>query len=128
MSAVKSQGTGLERQFQTALNDKVRQGIEWHPVDVYGHPDAIHREAKIAVFVDSCFWHGCPIHLRMPNANRDYWTTKIERNRKRDRQVKRTLTSGGWWVLRIWEHSVKSERMRAWWLTRISNLISERTK
>ena len=73
---------------------------------VFGKPDFIFRAAKVAVFVDGCFWHGCPQHCRMPKGNRSFWRQKIGRNRERDRLVSRTLRQRGWRVLRIWEHAL----------------------
>jgi DNA mismatch endonuclease (patch repair protein) len=73
---------------------------------LFGKPDFIFRAAKVAVFVDGCFWHGCPVHCRMPQANRPFWRKKLQRNRDRDRLVSRTLRQHGWRVLRIWEHAL----------------------
>jgi len=73
---------------------------------VFGKPDFIFRAAKVAVFVDGCFWHGCPVHCRMPKGNRAFWRKKFGRNRDRDRLVSRTLRQRGWHVLRIWEHAL----------------------
>lgn len=60
--------------------------------------------AKVAVFVDGCFWHGCPDHQDVPKSNRDYWVPKLAANVERDRRVDAALTEAGWIVLRIWEH------------------------
>lgn len=60
--------------------------------------------AKVAVFVDGCFWHGCPEHGRIPKHNRDWWTAKIEGNAARDADTTRRLIEAGWAVVRIWEH------------------------
>lgn len=76
------------------------------PADVLGCPDFVFREEKVAIFVDGCFWHGCKRHLRMPASNAAYWQAKIERNRKRDRQVSRALRQQGWRVIRVWEHTL----------------------
>lgn len=125
MSAVKSKGTKLERRFFEALEAQSIEGMERHPEDLLGHPDLVHRSSRIVVFIDSCFWHGCPEHLRMPQSNQEYWTKKIARNRKRDRQVTKALREQGWRVLRIWEHSIKKQRSFRWWLSRINTLIDE---
>ncbi|HXR04824.1 MAG TPA: very short patch repair endonuclease [Verrucomicrobiae bacterium] len=74
-----------------------------------GKPDFVFRRECIAVFVDGCFWHGCPRHLRAPKSNKAYWRRKIATNRMRDAHVKRVLQQGGWHVLRIWEHELKNE-------------------
>lgn len=66
--------------------------------------DLLFTRAKVAVFIDGCFWHGCPDHHRQPTANSDYWVAKVERNRQRDAATDITLTEAGWTVLRFWEH------------------------
>jgi len=73
---------------------------------MFGNPDFVFAQAKIAVFVDGCFWHGCPNHCRMPKTNREYWENKIEKNKRRDRKVTRVLRSEDWNVIRIWEHEL----------------------
>jgi DNA mismatch endonuclease, patch repair protein len=71
-----------------------------------GSPDLVFRAAKLAVFVDGCFWHGCRKHRTIPRNNARYWSEKIERNRMRDKRVDRQLRALGWTTLRIWEHAV----------------------
>jgi len=68
-------------------------------------PDFIFPKVRLAIFVDGCFWHSCPLHLRAPASNVDYWNRKLERNRVRDRKVNAELRSAGWTVVRIWEHA-----------------------
>ena len=72
-------------------------------VPLFGKPDFVFRTAKLAVFVDGCFWHGCPRHATMPANNRAFWKAKLARNAARDRDVTRVLRGSGWAVLRIWE-------------------------
>lgn len=67
-------------------------------------PDVVFRGAKVAVFIDSCYWHGCPQHGTSPKTNRRAWRLKIEGNRKRDRRAARQLQRQGWAVIRVWEH------------------------
>lgn len=67
-------------------------------------PDVAFTVARLAVFVDGCFWHACPIHGNQPRANTDYWRPKLARNVARDRAVDQALTDAGWQVLRAWEH------------------------
>ena len=69
-------------------------------------PDFVFADQRVAVFVDGCFWHGCPMHFQIPQTRRDFWKDKIESNRRRDRRVNRILRRHGWHVLRIWEHSL----------------------
>jgi DNA mismatch endonuclease, patch repair protein len=73
---------------------------------IVGTPDVAFCRSKIAVFVDGCFWHGCPEHYRRPPSNRDYWDKKLERNKRRDERVDGELTAQGWIVIRVWEHDV----------------------
>jgi len=76
---------------------------------VFGKPDFVFLKLKLALFVDGCFWHGCPEHCRMPKTNRGYWLPKIEGNKQRDRILNRTLRRTGWRVLRIWEHELSRQ-------------------
>jgi len=62
---------------------------------------------KVAVFVDGCFWHSCPIHSRLPKSREDYWHPKLKRNIKRDKAKNRRLERDGWKVLRFWGHELK---------------------
>lgn len=71
---------------------------------LYGKPDFVFPKQKLAIFIDGCFWHGCPHHCRMPSSNVRYWRAKIARNRTRDKLVSTTLKHRNWKVLRIWEH------------------------
>jgi DNA mismatch endonuclease (patch repair protein) len=74
-----------------------------------GRPDFVFRKPNLAIFVDGCFWHGCPKHGRKPKSNRGYWLPKLERNRLRDLEVKKQLIRAGWRVLRFWEHDLANE-------------------
>ncbi len=71
-----------------------------------GKPDFVFPKLKLAVFVDGCFWHGCPLHATNPKSNAEFWATKIAKNQTRDHFVNRTLRSQGWRVVRIWEHEL----------------------
>ena len=99
--------------------------MEQYAADITGRPDFAHRGSRVVVFVDSCYWHGCKEHLRLPQSNREYWLGKVARNRRRDREVTRELRAEGWLVLRVWEHSVKNPRALKWWTSRIRKLIGE---
>lgn len=68
--------------------------------------DIVFRKLKICVFVDGCFWHGCPTHFRMPKTNSDWWIEKIDDNRARDIRQAERLRKAGWIVVRIWEHQI----------------------
>jgi len=73
---------------------------------VFGKPDFVFRQVRLALFVDGCFWHGCPKHATKPANNRAFWRRKLSSNKTRDRLVTRTLWKTGWRVLRIWEHEL----------------------
>lgn len=66
--------------------------------------DMVFRRQQVAVFMDGCFWHGCPKHFIQPRTNPDYWREKIVGNRKRDRKTDRELRAAGWIAVRVWEH------------------------
>jgi DNA mismatch endonuclease (patch repair protein) len=72
-----------------------------------GKPDFLFRRERLAVFVDGCFWHGCPWHCRMPKSRQSYWSPKIARNKARDKAIRVVLAASGWRVYRIWEHSLE---------------------
>lgn len=67
-------------------------------------PDIVFTRRRVAVFVDSCFWHCCPDHGHMPSTNAGYWEPKLARNRQRDREQTDALQQAGWLVARVWEH------------------------
>ena len=75
---------------------------------IVGKPDFAFPKHKVAVFVDGCFWHGCPKHSTKPKSNKKFWLAKLEANRTRDRKVSRLLRAEGWRVIRIWEHDLKA--------------------
>lgn len=67
-------------------------------------PDLVFTRRRVAVFVDGCFWHACPLHGREPTRNEWYWMPKLRRNVERDRTADAALASAGWTVVRVWEH------------------------
>lgn len=88
-----------------------------------GKPDFAWPKQQVALFVDGCFWHGCPEHCRMPEANNAYWVKKVAGNQRRDKKVSRKLRQDGWQVLRIWEHEVKANPVKA--AMRIRSLLDK---
>ena len=80
---------------------------------IFGKPDFVFRSERVAVFVDGCFWHGCPRHATMPASNRAFWKAKFARNAARDREVARTLRTAGWRVIRVWECALAKRRQAA---------------
>lgn len=73
---------------------------------VFGKPDFLFRRNRLTLFVDGCFWHGCPKHFKMPTGNRAFWKKKLAANKARDHRVNRELHRLGWRVIRIWEHDL----------------------
>lgn len=71
--------------------------------------DIVFTRHRMAIFLDGCFWHGCPQHATLPKRNADYWTPKLERNVERDRDTNEQLRAAGWTVLRYWEHEDPSK-------------------
>jgi DNA mismatch endonuclease (patch repair protein) len=92
----------------------MRSGIRgWtlgHNTDLPGTPDFIFARARLAIFLDGCFWHGCRRCRSIPKANRVFWLAKIQGNKVRDRKVVRLLRGIGWNVIRIWEHELRINR------------------
>ncbi len=83
----------------------IRYAIDVRPLDKLGRTaDVVFRSAKVAVFVDGCFWHGCPLHATWPKHNKAWWRAKILRNRSRDRETDDALVQNGWVSIRVWEH------------------------
>lgn len=74
--------------------------------------DLVFTRAKVAVFMDGCFWHGCPEHHTKSATNADYWADKLKRNRDRDAETDRLLCEAGWTVIRVWEHENPEEAAR----------------
>lgn len=109
MARVKSKNTSFEMMLRREL---WRRGLRYRANDktVFGKPDVVFKSKKIAVFVDSEFWHGkdYPNGKNIPKENNDYWVKKIERNIARDKEVNRTLKKEGWKVIRIWSKDLKS--------------------
>ena len=106
MSRIKGRDTGPE----LSLRRKVwALGLRYRLQYRIGRtrPDMVFIGAKLAVFVDGCFWHGCPLHSTMPKNNRDFWKRKLKRNRERDVEHTRWLEVEGWRVLRLWEHEIE---------------------
>ena len=105
MSRIKNKDSGIETLFRKEL---WRNGFRYRKNSgkYFGKPDVVLKKYKSVVFIDSCFWHGCKEHCRMPKSNRAYWNKKIQGNRKRDKSVNKDLRKEGWLVVRIWEHDV----------------------
>ena len=104
--------TGWRRQVEirgrAALPRRRDEATEHRrPTSFRVRPDFIFPKLRLAVFVDGCFWHGCPQHATQPKNNRAFWRRKFSRNKKRDAFVNRALRRNGWRVIRIWECALK---------------------
>ena len=103
MAAIRGRGNQTtELRLASALRFFGLSGWRRH-LPLPGKPDFAWRKEKVAVFVDGCFWHGCPNCYRAPRHNAEFWKAKVEGNRRRDRRADRALRAMGWKVLRIWE-------------------------
>jgi DNA mismatch endonuclease (patch repair protein) len=99
----------------TGWRRHVRLPIAIHAEGMHGNkpkrafvtPDFIFRKQRIALFVDGCFWHCCPLHSKMPTSNNVFWTKKLLCNVERDKRTNAALTVANWTVIRIWEHELK---------------------
>ena len=107
MASIRSRGNAsTEQKFARLLRTSRITGWRRH-LALPGKPDFVFRQRRIAVFLDGCFWHGCPRCYQRPQSSQRYWDTKLARNRKRDRQIRTQLRRAGWRVIRIWEHEVR---------------------
>lgn len=104
--------TGPERRLRSELHRRGRRFRKDYRIDVNGmriQVDIAFPRARLAVFVDGCFWHRCPQHASDPVRNSEFWRRKLERNVERDDQVALVLGSIGWDVLRCWEHEAADQ-------------------
>lgn len=101
-----TRGTAAEHALRSELH---RRGLRYrlHRRPIRGlrrEADIVFLRARVAIFVDGCFWHACPMHATWPKANAEFWRQKIERNRERDTETNARLIDDGWAVVRVWEH------------------------
>lgn len=116
MSRIRAKDTKLERDFLkelSAVSHRAGHRYRKHYTGLKGKPDIAFPAKKIAVFIDGCFWHGCPQHSRVPLSNVSYWKTKLVRNKKRDKETARHAKESGWRIIRFWEHQVKKRPLWA---------------
>ena len=125
MARVRQKGTRCEIELRKALHAK---GLRYRlQVPLLTKPrrvvDIVFPSARLAVFVDGCFWHGCPEHASWPKNNADFWREKIETNRSRDVDTDQRLAALGWETVRVWEHEEATEAAN-----RIAELVNARRK
>lgn len=107
MQANRRSDTKPEVSLRRALHRqgyRYRKDLRFEVGGVKVRPDIVFTARKVAVYVDGCFWHVCPVHGRRPTKNEWYWTPKLRRNVERDRAADAALTAAGWRVVRLWEH------------------------
>lgn len=107
MKAIRSQSK-LENRLTKEL---WRKGFRFRKNEktLFGKPDISIKKYKIAIFIDSCFWHVCPIHSTEPKSNQEYWKKKLLRNQLRDIEVNNYYIENGWNLKRVWEHDIKQD-------------------
>lgn len=133
MRRQKRTGTKPEVQLRKALHARgLRYRVDDRPlVDLPRRADMTFRRAKVAVFVDGCFWHGCPVHSRPTKSNTKWWGDKIARNRERDEETTRLLEAAGWLVVRVWEHETPEDsanRVHSIVAARLGEGVSDRAR
>ncbi len=101
----------MEVAFRTELH---KRGFRYrkNSKKYFGTPDLVLPKYRTVIFIDSCFWHGCMHHCRIPSTRDEFWKAKIDRNRERDIEVNRYYSKLGWCVIRIWEHDLKRSDFR----------------
>lgn len=111
MARIRSTGNAsTELRVIAALRANGIKGWRRHVKHVLGRPDFYFAQGRLALFIDGCFWHGCPRCGHIPKSNVDYWEAKIGRNRRRDAATRRVLVTQGYHVVRLWEHQVRDEK------------------
>lgn len=116
MKGNRRSGTKPEQRLRSRLHReglRFRKDLMVRAGNIKVKPDVVFPRARVAVFVDGCFWHGCPDHGRRPRVNADYWGPKLERNADRDARVDAALKADGWEVVRIWEHTAPVDAANA---------------
>lgn len=111
MLANRSRDTGPEMAIRKRVHAMgLRYRVSARPIlGLRRTADLVFPTERIAVFIDGCFWHGCPEHRRQPRANAEYWAAKVQRNRQRDVDTDLALDRSGWTILRFWEHERPDE-------------------
>ncbi len=126
MSAIRAKHNGsTELKFRMGLVRSATTGWVLH-ADLPGKPDVYFPRAKLAIFLDGCFWHGCRKCGHIPKSNSMFWCTKIELNRRRDRRNNKELRRRGFVVVRVWEHSLQHGNLLQKILNKINALVKLR--
>jgi DNA mismatch endonuclease (patch repair protein) len=112
MSRIRAKDTSPEKKLRKLLYQHGIRGYRIH-WDLPGKPDIVFVKRRIAVFIDGCFWHRCPVHYTQPETRKEFWRKKIESNLARDRKTDTYLRKEGWTIIRIWEHEIKEDPEKA---------------
>jgi DNA mismatch endonuclease Vsr len=124
MRAIKHRGNkSTEARLRAQLVCAGVRGWRLHPKGLAGKPDVLFTQRRLVVFVDGCYWHGCPCCVRPRNVNSEYWRAKIEGNARRDKRNTHALEAEGYRVLRIWEHELADADGRV--IERIQSALAE---
>ncbi|MBU1131436.1 very short patch repair endonuclease [Patescibacteria group bacterium] len=117
MSRIKNKDSKIELLFRKKL---WQQGFHYRKNSgkYFGKPDIVLKKYKTVIFIDSCFWHGCKKHCRLPVTHKKYWSDKISKNSKRDKDVLKCYKQKGWKIFRVWEHQIKNK-------TAIENIVNK---
>ncbi len=109
MSCIRGKNSYMERYVASELH---KRGIRFrrNVKDLPGTPDIAIKKYKIVIFLDSCFWHACPKHFKMPKSNYEFWENKINHNIKRDLKTNQYYIDNNWHILRIWEHEIYNKQ------------------
>lgn len=108
MSRIRAKNTSPEVKLRKLLYAEGIRGYRIH-CNIPGKPDIVFTKKKIAVFIDGCFWHKCPVCFQEPATRKEFWMKKIQSNIDRDERVNKQLKEDGWTVIRIWEHEIRKE-------------------
>ena len=123
MSRQRGVDTGIEMRLRRILHSEgLRYRVHVRPIaGLRRTADIVFRPARLAVFVDGCFWHGCPEHGTTPKSNSNFWSEKIRRNVERDADTRGQLAAAGWLGLQVWEHDDPEDAV-----ARIAYLVTSR--
>ncbi len=108
MGKIRSRDSQIELNFRKTLwkaGHRYRKNVK----NYFGKPDIILPKYKTIIFIDSCFWHGCKKHCRIPTLRKKYWADKIERNKLRDKKVNKFYRKNHWNIFRVWEHDIQKD-------------------
>ncbi|MFA5986514.1 MAG: very short patch repair endonuclease [Parcubacteria group bacterium] len=106
MSKIRSKETKMEVKFRKKLwhsGFRYRKNASGY----FGKPDILLKKYRTVIFIDSCFWHGCKKHFKLPSTRQKFWSEKMVQNQKRDKDVTGYYKKNGWKIIRIWEHDLK---------------------